>query len=104
MISLSLELATYFNLQSNDLPTEPLRCNEDLDNELSTVKPVLNDHSQKDKKLVFKTNYPLMQVKSIAESSKGSILQYLRHSLSYHLSLRPLFCLFLSGRFTQVLL
>ena len=29
-----------------------------------------------------------MQVKSIAESSKGSILQYFRPSLSYHLSLR----------------
>ena len=36
-----------------------------------------------------------MQVKSIAECSKGSILQYFRPSLSYHLSLRPLFCLFL---------
>ena len=46
----------------------------------------------------------LMQVKSIAECSKGSILQYFRPSLSYHLSLRSLFCLFLSGRFTQVLL
>ena len=45
-----------------------------------------------------------MQVKSIAECSKGSILQYFRPSLSYHLSLRSLFCLFLSGRFTQVLL
>ena len=45
-----------------------------------------------------------MQVKSIAECSKGSILQYFRHSLSYQLSLRPLFCLFLSCRFTQVLL
>ena len=36
-----------------------------------------------------------------------SILQYFRPSLSYHLSFRPLFCLFclfLSGRFTQVLL
>ena len=29
-----------------------------------------------------------MQVKSIAECSKGSILQYFRPSLSYHLSLR----------------
>ena len=28
-----------------------------------------NDHSQKDRKLVFKTNYCLMQVKSIAECS-----------------------------------
>ena len=35
----------------------------------STVKPFLNGHSQKDQKLVFKTNYRLMQVKSIAEHS-----------------------------------
>ena len=33
-----------------------------------------------------------------------SILQYFRPSLSYHLSLRPLFCLFLSGLLRQVLL
>ena len=45
-----------------------------------------------------------MQVKSIAECSKGSILQYFRPSLSYHMSLRSLFCLFLSGRLKQVLL
>ena len=57
----------------------------------------------KDLKLVFKTNYCLMQVKSIAECSLA-ILQYFRPSLCYHLSLRSLFCLFLSGRFTQVLL
>ena len=46
----------------------------------------------------------LMQVKSIAECSPWSILQYFQPTLSYRLSLRPLFCLFLSGRFTQVLL
>ena len=45
--------------------------------------------------MVFKTNYRLMQVKSIAECSKGSILHNFRPSLSYHLSLRSLFCLFL---------
>ena len=45
-----------------------------------------------------------MQVKSIAECSKESILQYFQSSLSYHLSLRSLFCLFLSGRLRQVLL
>ena len=45
-----------------------------------------------------------MQVKSIAECSKGSILQYFQPSLSSHLLLRYLFCLFLNGRFTQVLL
>ena len=33
-----------------------------------------------------------------------SILQYFRPSLSYHLSLRPLLCLFLRGRLRQVLL
>ena len=50
--------------------------------------------TQKDRKLVFKTNYCLMQVESIAECSKRGILQYFRPSLSYRLSLRSLFCLF----------
>ena len=54
--------------------------------------------------MVFKTDYHLMQVKSIAECSKGSLLQYFRPSLSYHVSLSPLFGLFLSGRLRQVLL
>ena len=36
------------------------------------------------KNVFFKTDYRLMQVKSIAECSKGSILQYFRPSLSYH--------------------
>ena len=57
-------------------------------------------NSKKDQKLVSKTNYHLMQVKSIAECSKGSILQFFQPLLSYQLSIRPLFCLFLSGRFT----
>ena len=34
-----------------------------------TVKPVQKGHSQKDQKLVFKTNYCLMQGKSIADCS-----------------------------------
>ena len=59
---------------------------------------------KKTKNGFFKADYRLMQVKSIAECSKGSILQYFWPSLSYRLSLRPLFCLFLSGSFTQVLL
>ena len=58
------------------------------------VKPVLSGHSKRIPKLVFKTNYRLMQVKSIAEPSKGSILQYFRPSLSYHLSLRSFFVYF----------
>ena len=51
----------------------------------------------KNSKLVFKTEYRLKQVKSIAECSKRSILQYFRPSLSYILSLTPLFCLFFEG-------
>ena len=31
---------------------------------------------KKDQNMVFKTDYGLMQVKSIAECSKGSVLQY----------------------------
>ena len=71
----------------------------------TTVKPVLSVNSKRPPKLIFKTDYRLMQVKNIAECSKGSILQYFGPSLSYHLSLLiSLFCLFLSGRLRQVLL
>ena len=66
-----------------------------------TVKLCKMATLKKDHKLFFKTNYRLMQVRSIAECSP---LQYFLPSLSYHLSLRSLFCLFLSGRFTQILL
>ena len=58
-----------------------------------TVKPVLCSHSKK------KTNYLLMQVKSIAECSKGLILQSFKPSLSCHLLLRSLVLSFLSGLF-----
>ena len=67
-------------------------------------KTCLKGSLSKRPKLVFKTKYRLMQVESIAECSKGSILQYFRPSLSCHLSLRSLFCLFLSGHFTLILL
>ena len=70
-------------------------CHESYDrsgrNTSPTVKPVLSFHSKEDPKYVFKTNNRLMQAKSIAECSVG---------LRYHLSLRTLFCLFLSGRLT----
>ena len=70
-----------------------------------TVKPVLRGHSNRTPKIGFQHRlYRLMQVKSIAKCSKGSILQCFRPSLSYHFPLRPLFCLFLSGSLRQVLL
>ena len=47
-----------------------------INQERYTVKPVLSGHSKKNTtKLTFKTDYRLMQVKSVAECSK-SILQY----------------------------
>ena len=67
----------------------------------TTVEPFLSGHSKRRPKFDFKINYRLMQVKSFTEES---ILQYFRPSLSFHLSLRLLFCLFLSDRFRQVLL
>ena len=72
---------------------------------LPTVKPVQNGHSQKDRKLIFRTNYRLMQVKSIAECSKGSILQYFRPVITLPFGIKIfVFCLFLSVLFRQVLL
>ena len=50
------------------------------------------------------TNGSLMKVKSIAECSKGSILQYFWPALSDNWSWKPFFGLFESGCFTQVLL
>ena len=45
-----------------------------------------------------------MKVESIAECSHWSILQYFWPALSDNLSWKPIFGLFESGRFTQVLL
>ena len=61
----------------------------------ATLKRTKND---------FQDNNRLMQVESIVECSKESILQYFRPALHvcYHLTLRSSFCLFLSGRFKQV--
>ena len=67
---------------------------------LYTLISVFSDHSQKDQKWFYKANYRLMQVKSIAECSKGSILQYFRPAFGYLVTLRP-FCIFLCGRLIQ---
>ena len=55
-----------------------------------TVRTVLSGHSKKNK------NWFSRQM--------GNILQNFRLSLSYHLSLRSLFCLFLIGRLRQIFL
>ena len=64
---------------------------------IKTVKPVLSCHYKRlslnagQKYCRMLQGEHLMQVKSIAECSEGSILQYFRPSLSYHF---PLICLF----------
>ena len=55
-----------------------------------TVKPVISGHADRPPKLVLNIDHPLMQIKSMAECSKGSILQYFRPSLSYHFSIKTL--------------
>ena len=58
-------------------------------------------------KVVLKTNYCLIQVKSIAECSKGSILQYFHPSLSYHLlslNAGQKYCRMLQGEHSAILL
>ena len=72
--------------------------------EASYSKTCLKRPLSKRPKIGFNTNYYLMQVKSIAECSNGSILQYFRPSFSYYFPLRSLLCLLLSGRLRQVLL
>ena len=51
------------------------------------VKICLKRPLKKKTKIGFQDNYRLIQIKRIAECSTGSILQYFRPSLSYHLSL-----------------
>ena len=52
----------------------------------------------------FQDRLSLNVGKKYCRMLQKKILQYFRPSLSYHLSLRYLFTLYLSGRFTQVLL
>ena len=51
-------------------------------------KTCLKRPLKKDQKLVFKTDYHLMQVKSLQNAPRESILQYVRPSSSYHLSIK----------------
>ena len=71
---------------------------------VDTVKPVLNGHSIIRTKIGLQNRLSLNAVQAYCKMLQESILQYFRPSLSYHLSLRLLFCLFLSGRLRQVLL
>ena len=65
---------------------------------ICTTKPVLSGHSKRRLNIVFSDRFSLNAGEKYCRMFQESILQYLRPSLSYHLSLRPLFCLLLSGR------
>ena len=69
-----------------------------------TVKPVLSDNSKRSPKIGFQNQLSLNAGQKYCRMLQESILQYVRPSLTYHLSLRPLFCLILCGHLRQVLL
>ena len=58
---------------------------------------------KEDQKIGFQDRLLLNAGQKYCRMLQESILQYFRPSLSYHLSLRPLFWLFLSGHLKQVL-
>ena len=66
--------------------------------------PVFSGHSKRRPKIGFQDRLSLNAGQKYCRMLQESILQHFWPSLSYHLSLRPLFCLFLSGRLRQVLL
>ena len=59
---------------------------------------------KKKTKIGFQAGLLLNAGQKYCRMLQESILQHFRPSLSYHLSLRPLFCLILSGPLRQVLL
>ena len=68
------------------------------------IKPVLSGQSKRRPKIGFQDQLWLNAGHKYCRMLQKSILQYFQPSLSYHLSLRPLFCLFLSGCIRQILL
>ena len=69
----------------------------------STVKPVISSHTKRRPKISLQDRLLLHAGQKYCRMLQESILQYFQPPLSYHLSLRPLLRLFLSGRLGQVL-
>ena len=63
-----------------------------------TVKPFLSSHLKKQTKIGYQDSLSLYAGQTYCRMTQG----YFRPSLSYHLSLRPLFDLFSSGVLRQV--
>ena len=64
----------------------------------------LSGHSKRRPKHGFQDRLSLSAGQKYCRMLQESILQYFRPSLSYPLSQRPFFCLFLSGHLIQILL
>ena len=66
--------------EDTDIQNKLMKKNKDLAEAMEELqvysKTNIKQPLSKRQKLFFKTNYSLMQVKSITECSKGSILQY----------------------------
>ena len=71
---------------------------------LTKVKPVLRGHSKRRPKIGFQDRSSLNACQNYCRVLQGSILQYVRPSLSYHLSLRYFFLSIFEYRLRQVLL
>ena len=67
-------------------------------------KPCLKGPPKRRQKIDFQDRLSLNAGQKYCRMLQESILQYFRPSISYHLSLSPLFCLLLSGCLRQVLL
>ena len=70
----------------------------------SNVKLVFSGHSKRRPEIGFQDRLSLNAGRKYCRMLQESILQYFLPLLSYHLSLRPLFCVFLSDRLRRVLL
>ena len=68
-----------------------------------TVKPIFSRHSQINETKILMAYASLMTVKSIAECSPWSILQYFWPALMDNWSWKPILVFFLSGRLRQIL-
>ena len=71
---------------------------------LNYSKTCLKWPLKKETNIGFQERLSLNAGQKYCRMLQESILQFFLTSLSYYLSLKPLFCLFLSGRLRQVLL
>ena len=85
------------------MPDKQKMINSNIYNVHFRSNPLMNLYTFATVQLVFKTGHRFNAGQKHCRMLQERILQYFRPALSYHLSLRFLFFLFLSGRLRQVL-